>query len=95
LYLQLFMEGTQLKQLADAYTESEKLLRQMKENITSIENNIPTLKEDAVKWSKELKSMENATAMKQRVLVIKQDLAWAYPVQKKGVSETSTHFNSM
>ncbi|KAJ9106077.1 hypothetical protein QFC21_001216 [Naganishia friedmannii] len=79
----LFMEGTQLKQLADAYTESEKLLRQMKENITSIENNIPTLKEDAVKWSKELKSMENATAMKARVLVIKEDLAWAYPVQKK------------
>ncbi|KAJ9124140.1 hypothetical protein QFC22_000936 [Naganishia vaughanmartiniae] len=79
----LFMEGTQLKQLADAYTESERLLRLMKENVGSIENNVPTLKEDAVKWSKELKSMENATAMKARVLVIKEDLAWAYPVEKK------------
>lgn len=82
---QLFMEGTQLKQLEDAYCEMDRRLQQMRENIKIIEGNIPTLKEDAVKWSKELDSMKSATAMKDRVLKLKQDLAWAYPIQKQGV----------
>lgn len=79
------MEGTQLKQLQDAYVEMERRLQQMRENIKIIDANIPTLQEDAIKWSKELASMKNATAMKDRVHKLKQDLAWAYPIQKQGV----------
>lgn len=79
------MEGTQLKQLADAYNEMERRLEQMKDNIRTVQANLPSLKEEAVRWSKELKSMENATEMKGRVLTLRQDLAWAYPIQKKGV----------
>lgn len=80
------MEGTQLKQLKDAYDEMERLLRQMLENINTVDSNLPGLRDESIKWSKELKSMSNATAMKARVLVIRQDLAWAYPIQKQGVS---------
>jgi hypothetical protein len=79
------MEGTQLKQLQDAYTEMERRLRQMRENIKIIDANAPALKNDAMKWSRELASMKNASAMKDRVFQIRQDLAWAYPLQKQGV----------
>ena len=83
---QLFMEGTQLKQLKTAYDEMERLLKQMHENINTVDSNLPALRDESIKWSKELKSMSNATAMKDRVLVIRKDLAWAYPIQKQGVS---------
>jgi uncharacterized protein YigA (DUF484 family) len=86
------MEGTQLKQLQDAYCEMERRLQQMRENIKA---NIPTLKEDAVKWSKELNSMKSATAMKERVLKLKQDLAWAYPIQKQGVCTKPPRFSAV
>ncbi|GHJ88325.1 hypothetical protein NliqN6_4727 [Naganishia liquefaciens] len=80
----LFMEGTQLKQLKTAYDEMERLLKQMHENINTVDSNLPALRDESIKWSKELKSMSNATAMKDRVLVIRKDLAWAYPIQKQG-----------
>nr|GFD55254.1 hypothetical protein [Tanacetum cinerariifolium] len=86
LYLQkqLFMEGTQLKQLRDAYDEMKRLLNQMDDNIKTVDANVPALKDESIKWSKELSRMGNATAMKDRVLVLKQDLAWAFPIQKQG-----------
>ncbi|KAI5454933.1 Structural maintenance of chromosomes protein 6 [Naganishia albida] len=80
----LFMEGTQLKQLQDAYSEMERGLQQMRDSIKVIDDNIPALKNDSNKWKKERDSMKNATAMRDRVRKLKQDLAWAYPIQKKG-----------
>jgi hypothetical protein len=79
------MEGTQLKQLRDAYNEMERLLNQMHDNINTVDANVPALRDECAKWSKELSRMGNATAMKDRVLVLKQDLAWAFPIQKQGV----------
>lgn len=79
------MEGTQLKQLQDAYSEMERGLQQMRDSIKVIDDNIPALKNDTNKWKKERDSMKNATAMRDRVRKLKQDLAWAYPIQKKGV----------